>query len=218
VVLAYVAANRAVPIDVLAGRFFDFDPITGEPNAYPVRACDRRLQVLGIGGYIWRTAFHDGDRQRDVAMLGPRAAGITGVRPGRNRVAPRKRAHHVRTLDALGIVERQVRASGGRVLRTLLEVDLRLEQQRGRFTKRDDAFDASPDAACTIEVEADAGGARRTVDVAVEYVTSKYTDEDITRKHNGFGKNYERVMWFADRPRTAERVRKITGAPCTTLK
>lgn len=212
VVLRYIAAHRAVPLDVLALLFFDVDPITGEPNTNPLRACKRRLQSLASAGFVWPTAFHDGERQRDVAMLGPAATGITATRPGRNRIAPRKRAHHVRTLDAVALIHRDAWANGERVLRTRMEAELRLEQQGGRFTKSGDELDAVPDAACAIE-----GGAARA-EVAVEYVTSKYTDEDIARKRDAFGDNYDRVMWFADRPRTAERVWKITGMPCTILK
>ena len=211
-VLRFVAANRAVQLDLLAAYFFGVDPVTGEENGNPARACERRVQVLASAGYLWLTTFDDGARQRPVAMLGPEAAGVAGVEPGRNRIAPRKRAHHVRTLDALALVDRDARAAGGRVVRTRLESDLRREQQGGRFTQRADIFDECPDAACTVEV---GGGA---VEIAVEYVTSKYTDKDIAAKRDGFRKNYGRVMWFADRPRTAERVRKITGMPCTTLK
>lgn len=211
-VLRYIAAHRAVPLDVLALLYFDVDPITGEPNTNPLRACKRRLQLLATGGFIWPTAFHDGERKREVAMLGPAAAGITDTQPGRNRIAPRRRAHHVRTLDAVALIQRDVRARGERVLRTRLEPDLRLEQQGGRFTRRGDELDPVPDAACTID-EGD-----RAAEVAVEYVTSKYTDDDIARKRNAFADAYDRVMWFADRPRTAERVRKITGMPCTILK
>ena len=211
-VLRYIAAHRAVPTEVLAPLFFGADPVTGTPNANPLRACTRRLQSLASAGFVWPTAFHDGGRRREVVMLGPRAAGMTATRPGRNRIAPRKRAHHVRTLDAIALIERGTRANGGLVLRTRLEADLRLEQKRGRFTKRGDQFDPVPDAACTIE---DSAG---RAEVAVEYVTSKYTDEDIARKRDAFVDNYDRVMWFADCPRTAERVTKITGMPCTTLK
>jgi hypothetical protein len=200
----------ARPLDEVG--ILDTDPVTGVPNANPIRACKRRLQSLAAAGFVWPTAFDDGGKQRDVALLGPASAGVTGTSPARNRIPPRKRAHHVRTLDAVALIQRDVGASGGRLRRTRMEAELRLERQRGRFTRRGDELDLVPDAACTIE------GDGRSVEVAIEYVTSKYTDDDIARKRDAFADSYDRVMWFADRPRTAERVRKMTGMPCTILK
>lgn len=213
--LAFIAANRAVPSDLLAARFFASNPQTGQANSKPVRACERRLQLLASDGYVWLTSFHDGDDHRDVAMLGPASCGITGKRPGRVRIPPRKRAHHVRTLDALAQIERSIQKNGGRVVRTRLENDLLVEQLGGRWTQRGDAFDACPDAACTIEIGE--GDQRRTFEVAIEYVTSKYASEDIIAKRDSFAGDYDHVFWCADRPRTAARVRKLTGERCTVL-
>jgi hypothetical protein len=209
-----VGANRAVPRDLVAGQLFAVDPVTGQQNRNPLRACDRRLQILAAAGYLWLTQFHDAGRSRTVVMLGPAAAGVTGSRPALNRIPPRKRAHHMKTLDALALIASDVTARGGRVTRTRLEADLRREQQVGRFTQKNDSLDECPDAAVTIET----GEPHLTREIAVEYVTSKYTDKDIAAKYAGFGRNYDGVMWFADRPRTAERVQRITGMPCTTLK
>lgn len=52
--------------------------------------------------------------------------------------------------------------------------------------------------------------------IAVEYVTSKYTDVDIVAKHESFAR-FHNVHWFADRPHTAERVARLTGAKCAVL-
>jgi len=213
--LAFITTNRAVPVDLLAGRFFADNPQTGQVNTQPVRACEQRLQRLAAAGYLWLTAFHDGEHHRDVAMLGPVAGAITGKRPGRVRIPPRKRAHHVRTLDALEEIRLSIEKNGGRVLRTRLEVDLRVEQLGGRWTQRGDAHDACPDAACTVEIGE--GERRRTFEVAIEYVTSKYTSTDIVEKRDSFGGDYDHVFWCADRPRTAARVRKLTGERCTLL-
>ena len=54
-------------------------------------------------------------------------------------------------------------------------------------------------------------------DIAVEYVTSKYTSADIEKKHRSFDR-FHAVVWVADRARTAERVKALTGRPCTILK
>jgi hypothetical protein len=102
---------------------------------------------------------------------------------GRQRIAQQKRAHHVRTLDALALIHRDARARGGQLVRTRLETELRLEQQGGRFTQRGDMLEPVPDAACTIDVDGN------RIEVAVEYVTSKYTDKDIARKRDAFANN-----------------------------
>lgn len=211
-ILRDVAALRAVPLDIVASKFFTFDAATGSRNDKPERACTRRLQILATAGYLWLTKMHDGDTRRSVAMLGPRAAGTTGVGPGRNRVPSNKRAHHVRTLDAVAHVEEQVLARGGRVVRVRLDHDLRREVQHGRATVRGEKLGTFPDAVCTAEA---ADGAM--FDVAVEYVTSKYTDADILEKSVAFAADYKRVAWFADRAATTARVEMIAGAPCKTL-
>jgi hypothetical protein len=216
-VLKFIAEKRAVPLDLLATVFFRTDPITGDVNGDPLRACKRRVQVLATAGYIWPTSFHDGARRREVATLGPTSAGLTGTRPGRNRVPPNKRAHHVRTLDALALLAAQLPERNCSVVRTRLEHDIRREKQRGRMTERGEKLGTFPDAAITVHI-AERGRNDRTAELAVEYVTSKYTDEDIRKKHEAFAVAYDGVAWFADRAATAARVQKITGVACTTLK
>jgi hypothetical protein len=207
-----VASLRSVPLSVVAEQFFAFDPVTGARNGKPEQACRRRLLILASAGYLWLTHVHDGSQQRHVVSLGPRASATTGTAAGRNRIPPNKRAHHVRTVDAIARLEAQLRTTGGRIVRVRMEHDLRREAQRGRMTERGEKLGTFPDAACTIEI----GG--RRLELAVEYVTSKYTSADIEKKRASFRGEYDGVAWFADRASTATRVERLTEERCTTLK
>jgi hypothetical protein len=68
-----------------------------------------------------------------------------------------------------------------------------------------DKLPSFPDAVVVADVAH--GGEWRCVEIAVEYVTSKYTDADIVAKHVSFAR-FHNVFWFADRAQTAERVRR----------
>jgi len=67
-----------------------------------------------------------------------------------------------------------------------------------------------PDAVCSIEMPGFVG------DVAIEYVTSKYTDRDIAKKKAGFA-SYAFTFWVADNEHTAMRVRALTEERCSVL-
>ena len=41
--IQHLAANRAVALDDLAARFFAVDPVTGQVNTNPLRACERPM-------------------------------------------------------------------------------------------------------------------------------------------------------------------------------
>ena len=98
------------------------------------------------------------------------------------------------------------------MLSVRFEADLRSEAQRGRRVRRGDAYASFPDAVCMAELPGLGLG-----EIAIEYVTSKYSDADIEKKHRGFGR-FHAVVWVADRVRTAERVTALTGRRCTILK
>lgn len=98
---------------------------------------------------------------------------------------------------------------------TRFEPDLRAELQRGRRTQRGEEYPAFPDAVCTYSVIG-RDGARVVRQMAIEYVTSKYTDADIIKKAASFDR-YESVLWVADRASTAQRVTRLTGARCVVL-
>lgn len=214
-VIRFVATHRIVPLDLLAERFFERDPFNGIPNGNPADACARRLRALAAAGLLWLRSMDDGQREQRVATLGPTSENVTGIRPDARRVPARNRAHHLRTVEALRGIERAVCARGGRVVDVRYEQDLRVEMQRGRRTRRGEQYPAFPDAVCRYE-GVDRAGARIVREIAVEYVTGKYTDADIKKKAASF-RRFQSAVWVADRPSTARRVVRLTGAPCGVL-
>jgi len=114
-----------------------------------------------------------------------------------------KLEHHFATLKALDRIQSDARSQGGRVVDLKLEPDLIREKFSGRvFDRQGNAVGHFPDAVVTIQ---HANGS--TEDVNVEYVSSKYTDEQISDK----AKNFQgRVVWAVDNSRTAARVQAIT--------
>lgn len=219
--LEEVRARRAVPVEHLAARFFGANPLSGEPNKDPEKACLRRLDALAAAGLVMKFRAEDGRRPRVLVGPGPNARAALGGR-AHGRVPARNLGHHARTQDALLAIEQHAAKRGGQVVSVRVEQQLRADAQRGTFLKKGDSFAPFPDAACVVELPGSPGGGRaaprsRRVRVAIEYVTSKYTDADIQAKHEGFV-GYDEVLWFADRPRTAERVRRITGARCSIMR
>lgn len=212
--LAFIADHRAVPLEHLAARFFAADPITRKKNRDPMHACLRRIKTLAKARCLWLQTEHDGVRRRRVARPGPSANDALGSCADRRRIAPSKRAHHLRTLDIIAKAEAAAARQCGRIVRTRLEGDLRREQQAGRFARAGDRFDMLPDAVCTFERTV--GERLQRLEVAIEYVTRKYSSADILKKHEAFSA-YDRVLWYADRPATAARVKRLTGAPCGWL-
>lgn len=215
--LAFLAVHRACTAELLAERFFSKNPFTGAPNTKPDKALERRLTALRRHGHVSlsRVRCDDGMVR---AFVRPAAAAdpLLGDRASR-RVVPRSgRSHHVRTLEAVRAVEESVRRRGDRFVSFQVEAAYRAARQRGRRTRNGDGFESFPDAVCTIAVRGPAGS-WRVVLVAVEYVTSKYTDADIAVKRASFACTFDDALWFADRPRTAERVQAITGGTCAVL-
>lgn len=214
--LAFVAEHRSVPTALLAERFFKSNPFTGALSKSPLKACERRLSALRAHGHVEIDRIRDGDTTRALVRVAHSADAPLDDRASRRSIRVRERAHHLRTLDALAELERSLKHRGGRVVKVTLEAGVRTEQQRGRKTRRGDFFEAFPDAVCRVALSA-GGGGERVIDVAVEYVTSKYTDRDIREKHDSFRRVYGESFWFADRPRTAWRVKHITGGACSIL-
>ena len=213
-----LAAFRAMPVEQVAARFFAKNPFTGAKNGSPDAACARRLASLSAAGYVMKFHGDDGQRPRVLIGLGPKAGCVLGAVALR-AVPVRKIAHHARTMDALLMVEESVRARGGRVLLSRIEQQVRSDLQCGCFLVAGDSFDPFPDALCTAELPAGSAvrGRARRVQIAVEYATSKYTDRDILKKHQGFA-GYDEVVWFADRPTTQARVQRLTGALCSLIR
>jgi hypothetical protein len=209
--LRYLSAHKAAPIDVLAGRFFACDPKSGKANRDPTHAARRRLAALAAAGLVRsrtsRLATQGLTTTIAVAPKGARALGAAAPRP-----IPVKGAdHHAATLRALERARAPLTAEGLKLVDYKLEFALRAEVQRGRATVRGEAFDAFPDAVLVVE-----DGAGRKVEVALEYVTSKYTDEQISEKAADFTR-FARTLWVADTKTTAARVARLTGALCSCI-
>ena len=210
-ILKHVSALRGVPIEHLAARFFDADPFTGKKNKNPMRACERRLRELARAGHLAFERQHDGERRRQLVVLANRANPVVRKRARRRRASVRAGAHHVRTQDALVKIEQAIVRRGGALLSVKLDADIRAAEMHGRRTTFGDKYEAAPDAVCKVRMPGLGVG-----EIAVEYVTSKYTDADIVAKHASFAR-YDAVVWVADKKRTAERVTALTGMPCKTL-
>ncbi|MCC7069765.1 MAG: hypothetical protein IT383_00490 [Deltaproteobacteria bacterium] len=211
--LRLVAAFRVVPLDLLAERFFTTE-LNEDMERAPSAVCRRRLRRLAQARYVQLGVEHDGRAHRTVARPGARAACVVGGEPARRRIPARNRVHHIRTLEAIRAVEREVHARGGNVIEARLEHQLRGLEQRGRRVRPGDKLPSCPDAVVVADLTF--GGKLTRVEIAVEYVTSKYTDANIVAKHESFARFHD-VFWFADRPHTAERVRRLTGASCAVL-
>jgi hypothetical protein len=216
-VLHALAVMRGVPLEILAYELFLFDPFTGKRNTNPLRACERRLRELAGERYVRIVREYDGRESRRVVVLDTRArnhgigADRIGGSPTRRRPPVRCGAHHVRTVDALTQIRKEIEQRGGKVLSITLDSDLRAASRKGRRTVRGQRYDLLPDAVLKIELPG-----RGIQQIALEYVTSKYSDADIREKRAAF-QRFDRAIWVADRQRTAERVRALTGAPCRVL-
>ncbi|MBI1948562.1 MAG: hypothetical protein HYS27_22940 [Deltaproteobacteria bacterium] len=213
--LSFLEKHRSFPLPLLAERFFAKNPFTRTRNTNPLKACERRMTALRAHGYIELDRVRIAGKPHVMARVATKADNPLGVDASRRSIGTRSRVHHIRTIDAVHELERSVKARGGRVVSFTLEPQLRAREQRGRKTRRGDDFEPFPDAVCTVSLP-DAGGEQR-FDIAVEYVTSKYTSADIREKHESFRRLYKHAFWFADRDRTASRVRHITGGTCSIL-
>lgn len=210
-VLSFLEEHRAIPVPLLAERFFTTNPFTGATNRSPLKACERRLTALRAHGYIELDSVRIGRESRVVARVASQADEPLGVAASRRTLGARSRAHHMRTLDAVDALDRSLKARGGGVVSFTLEPQLRAREQRGRKTRRGDDFAPFPDAVCCVTIDDE------RFDVAVEYVTSKYTSADIREKLESFRHQYRSAFWFADTSVTASRVRRITGGTCSPL-
>jgi hypothetical protein len=210
-VLRALMDRRGMPIELLAAEFFALNPFNDEVNMNPLRACEQRLRTLARDGYVSVVRQHDGRRRRKLVIAANAVNGVLGGRASRRRAPARSGAHHVVTQEIVAKFTRSVETHGGRVVEAQFEADLRAVLQRGRRVRRGDVFPTVPDAVCVVEIPG-----RGRQEIAVEYVTSKYTSADIVAKHKSFAR-YDDIVWFADRPNTATRVTALTGAACATI-
>lgn len=213
--LAFLALHRECSLEQLALRFFRRNPFTGAVNKNPAKQCARRMHELQAHRYLDLSHVNDGRKRHLVARVAPRADAPLDERAARRTINAKERVHHLKTLAAVEQLERDVAQRGGRIVEFRVEAAVRAEALRGRRTRRGDAFDAFPDAVCTVAMPSPRG--ERLMRLAIEYVTSKYCDADIRAKHESFASAYDDAIWFSDRPRTSERVKRITGKTCSLL-
>ena len=210
--LTFAALHKAAPLSVLARRFFATNQTTGQPNKDPEHACRRRLGELLKLGYIRPIVSRGKDT---LIVVTPRTADALGVpRPG--SVATRGRAHHIATLTYLQDLTERYAQAGIAVVNVKMDFQLRAEEQQGRQTRPGDEFDTFPDATFDLERTDDSGLVYRE-QVAIEYVTSKYSYKDILEKAESF-ERFDNVVWFSDTKATASRVAALTGRPAEVLR
>jgi len=204
--LTFCATLKGAPTDVLARRFFAFHPVTGKKNKDPEHACRRRLNELRQLGYIAPTVARG---ERTLVTVTNKAVQALGL-PRRPPVMPKGRSHHIATLRYIADLAERYEAQGKSVSNIRLEFQIRSEVQGGRQTRKGDDYERFPDA--VFDLTEKKGDVVHKDEVAVEFVTIKYSDKDILEKHDAF-RRFDNVVWAADSKSTARRVAQLTGRP-----
>jgi hypothetical protein len=204
----YLADAGEVPLHVLVAAFWpDDEPAAGEANAR------RWLSTQQRAGNIQQSPARG---PKTTVRLSRKMAAV--FQPAVSAAAtghPRARAHHAATLQYV----EQIKAGLGphqRLASVTLEPQLRAAVQAGQGSRLGETYEAFPDAVIVIE-EAFGDGTVRKRRVAVEYVTSKYTSQDILDKAASFDAHYDGALWVADKVRTKERVERLVGGSCACL-
>lgn len=201
-VVFFLGSVHLAPVDVLADRFFAKNPQTGKPNANPQRAAIRRLDELAKAGYLHQGSIAPSPSKEPggrVYMLG--AAGAAAVGVPLTGVTAKRVHHHIQTLRAVEVVRVQLEAEGRSISGLELERGEMASQERNRGRH-------VPDAIVTV----DDGST-----VAVEYVSTDYTDRMIAEKGGYFAERYSRIQWAANSAATQRRVVRLTSADCPVI-
>jgi hypothetical protein len=117
--------------------------------------------------------------------------------------------HHVKTLEAIWKVERDLRLRGADLVSWKTESELIRESFRGKKFGSDDVIVPKfPDAQILVRAS---GSSTEPEAINIEYVSSKYTNEMIQEKARAFAGT--RTIWAVpgNSPGTAARVERITG-------
>ena len=206
--LRFLADNGEVPLHVLLAAFWpDEEPAQAEGAARKWIGKQQRAELV------------ERSPPRGTATtirLTPKAARIFEERVHPGAVGhPRARAHHAATLRFVEDVKAGL-APNQRITEIVLEPEIRSRLQAGKGSQKGQTYDAFPDALIVIE-ETLPDGTVSQRRVAVEYVTSKYTSQDIIDKAESFAAGYDGVLWCADKARTQQRVETLVGGSCACL-
>jgi hypothetical protein len=201
-VMHWLKVTTAAPVDVLASYFFATNPQTGAINSNPVRAATRRLNELARAGYLHASSVAPSTSRESggrVYALGSAGAAAVGV--GLKGITPKRIHHHMQTLRTVEIVRQELLREGKRVVG--------LELERGEMSSRErNSGRHVPDAIVTV----DDGST-----IAVEYVSTDYTDEMIRSKGAYFTERYSQLRWSANSTATRARVLRVTREPCEVI-
>lgn len=212
--LEFIRHHKAAPLDVLGALFFARHPTTGAPSKHPAAAAASRLSRLQKEGYVsLGSAIEKGRTKRTRYVTVTRKFTSLVGKPPVKGVHGRSYDHHFASLRELMLLKKRLEREGYVVHSADLEHALRGRIQGGRRVEPGDAFGSFPDAAIT--ATAPDGQFLR---VAVEYVTSKYTDLSITEKAESFNRDYAGVRWVTDSPRTAAKVERLVGQKARSAK
>lgn len=180
----------------------------GVVTAAHLKTSDRQLRPLVTSGYLTAQFVPVGGSRIRCYTLGKRATSALGF-PSPAPLRPAFVEHQLRTLDTVLLLQRTGQC--GRVIDFKAEHALVREAFAGR-TFRPGAptvVDKLPDAVITVERD---GGHE---DVRVEYVSRKYTDEQIRAKAMAWTSGP--TVWACSEAATAGRLATITGQPALLL-
>jgi hypothetical protein len=217
--LEWIARCGVVDFDRVVARFFraeDETLLEAAPRA------ESALKRMVHKGYLTsRSIALDGVRfaaacepRRETGHFSIRAYGVTPRASSSFSLPPPPTLrenfleHHLKTLDAVMMVEEQQRLRGGAVLEFKLESQLVQESFRGKRFNAGPQEDMPklPDARLTLQ-SADGG----VEQVNLEYVSSKYTDAMIAAKAEAW--RGQSTLWAVPNEAAAARVHAVTGQP-----
>lgn len=201
-VIEFIAKVHLAPVDVLAQQFFAENPKSGRKNTNPERACIRRLDELMRAGYLVAATIPEspsherGGRTYSLGRLG----GSLMREPLRG-VTPSRQHHHLQTLRHVELIRAEFAAEGRSIVKLELERGERASSERC-------AGNHIPDAILTLD-----DGAT----IAVEYVSTNYSDATIEMKGSHFASAYSQVRWSANSVATRNRVLRVMREACDVI-
>ena len=203
VVMNWLKTNTVAPVDVLASQFFAKNPQNGRTNSNPERAAIRRLDELARAGYLVVATVPPSASKENagrVYFLGRAGAAAMGV--PLQSVTPKRMHHHLQTLRHVEVIRKELENEGKRIAS--------VEHERGEMASSErNAGRHVPDAIITV----DDGST-----IAVEYVSTNYSDEMVRSKGEHFTRHYDQVRWSANSATTRARVLRMTNEPCDVIQ